>query len=594
MNVTYGCYNINNLCPKYVAQSSSSSSSPGTSSTRQLVESDASSSRGISPSDTYDIPSSGVFVELFEGDFDDDDDHVFPPVPRFTNAVTEEFEDSTREFVEVMGGGWSVEDQDQGQGQDKGREQGQGQEQGQEQGQKQGQEGESTQDLNDPHHQYLPHRSLGGGGGGCGGVHTVKANDEVTDDGATASPSHDDGVLSSKAQSSISEYGALLEALADELVSTLSINPFNIDLSQATPILALCGSLAGCILFGALFLMKWDAGDPPRPYDLIIYPFTLIYSLAHPHPLFTPLLIFPYISTPLFTPLPPYLTPNISKPLIDTPFYISLYIPYSNCHRFVAAERSEALNGKHEKTEMMKAIVDAPYDPSLEDYYQYEALMAQGKNGVLDFFDDDMISASRKIKEKPPTSMPNSGQTQNLFRDITGTLRYSYSGGTLYSECLSTKSKVFVEQTTIDEEPDNRPHRDELDELDMRPRSHVKFKPHHNDNNTSGKSLNMSGKSGKSVMTTASSVYQEIDDTAARALAVHFANAVLPDESLSFANHFDGERHVSLFDSFSWSTMMILLENHYMTHFWFGGPSLAKSRCLRFMVSYLHTNRIHE
>ena len=77
--------------------------------------------------------------------------------------------------------------------------------------------------------------------------------------------------------------------------------------------------------------------------------------------------------------------------------------------------------------------------------------------------------------------------------------------------------------------------------------------------------------------------YQEIDQKSAHELAKHFADAVLPDESLSFAEHFNGDRHVDLFDSFSWRTMMILLENHYMTNFWITKASLSKSRALMYM-----------
>ena len=58
---------------------------------------------------------------------------------------------------------------------------------------------------------------------------------------------------------------------------------------------------------------------------------------------------------------------------------------------------------------------------------------------------------------------------------------------------------------------------------------------------------------------------------------------MLPDESLVFAEHYNGDRHVDLFDSFSWRTMMILLENHYMTNFWINKASLSRSRALMYM-----------
>jgi hypothetical protein len=79
----------------------------------------------------------------------------------------------------------------------------------------------------------------------------------------------------------------------------------------------------------------------------------------------------------------------------------------------------------------------------------------------------------------------------------------------------------------------------------------------------------------------------EIDDVTARNLSGHFANAVLSDEAFSFAKHYKSDRHVDLVDSFSWRAFTILLANHYMTHFWFGGPSISKSR----MIRYLETCR---
>ena len=212
MNVTYGCYDINNLCPSYVAKSSLTAS---TSKARQLLEGDTSS---------RDVTPHGVFVE-FDGDFEDEegDDTALLSVPRFTNAVTEEFEESMREFEEETARG-EFHDHDQ----------------------------EKEEEGLD-HHNHINHRFL----------QQVKTDDgNATDDGGAS----DDGVFASQAQGSISEYGALIAALAEELVSTLSINPFDIDLAQATPILALCGSLAGFILFGSLFLMKWDAGDLPSSF----------------------------------------------------------------------------------------------------------------------------------------------------------------------------------------------------------------------------------------------------------------------------------------------------------------------------------------
>ena len=465
MNVTYGCYDINNLCPSYVTKSSSTA---GASTKRQLLEGDTSS---------HDI-----FVQ-FDEEFENEDEDL-SSVPRFVNAVTEEFEDSMSDFEQEALGEYH----------------------------------DQVEDELD-HYQMHHHRFL----------QQVKTDDgnTTTDDGGGTT---DDGVLSDKAQGSISEYGALLEALAAELASTLSINPFDINLDQATPILGLCGSLAGCILFGSLFLMKWDAGDLPLsldiPYD---YSVVLTYcSITH----------LPLIS-----------------PLTRTIMFV--------------AERSEALKEKHEEAEMIKAII-------LGDKAAiHKAIVTKGGNDVTDGI---------MIKEKPPPAMLNSGHTQSFFGDITRSLRNSYSTGTLYSHGVSAKSKVFVGSPPIVKEGGN-----EDDELEVQPGNRISSKPQNNDKTMSGKSMNgnknTSSKlnvSGKSVMATA--VYQEIDDISARVLASHFADAVLHDEALSFADHFDGEHHVNLYDSFSWRTLMILLENHYMTHFWIGGASLAKSRCLRYMV----------
>jgi hypothetical protein len=79
----------------------------------------------------------------------------------------------------------------------------------------------------------------------------------------------------------------------------------------------------------------------------------------------------------------------------------------------------------------------------------------------------------------------------------------------------------------------------------------------------------------------------EIDYETARNLSGHFSDAVLPDEAFSFAEHYNGDRHVDVVDSFSWRALTVLLANHYMTHFWFGGPSISKSR----MIRYLETCR---
>lgn len=250
----------------------------------------------------------------------------------------------------------------------------------------------------------------------------------------------------------------------------------------------------------------------------------------------------------------------------------------------IAVERVDALKEKHDEQEMIKSIILG------DNAASQKAMVAYGGNNII-------TDGNSMIKEKPPSAMMNTGHTKGFFGDITRSLRNSYSMGTLHS---SSKSRVFVGQQAMIEEESHLVK----DDVDVHPGTQITIKPqNNNDKVLSGKSLNggnSSGKmhtsggdlntSGKSVAAT--SRYHQIDDTAAHALASHFADAVLHDESLSFADHYDGEHHVNLYDSFSWRTMMILLENHYMTHFWIGGPSLSKSRCLRYLVRNIQTSVI--
>ena len=79
------------------------------------------------------------------------------------------------------------------------------------------------------------------------------------DDGNDGSSSDDQ--FSSKASATSSEFGSVLEAIAAELSSVLSLNPFAIDLHKATPVLAGVGGFAGCILFGLIFFSNWDRAE---------------------------------------------------------------------------------------------------------------------------------------------------------------------------------------------------------------------------------------------------------------------------------------------------------------------------------------------
>lgn len=175
-NVTYGCYDMSQLCPTYVAMSKTS---------RRRLEGEG--------------EEGSVVESSFEYDYDD----AFDGIPRHMDNEREEMEEELEEHL------WHPE----------------------------------------WHEQLQLRRSL------------ADATDDginlnATDDGGAT----DDGILSTKAQSSVSEYGALLESLAAEVASTLTSNPFaNFDLAAATPILSFCGALAGVILLGVCLLMKWDA-----------------------------------------------------------------------------------------------------------------------------------------------------------------------------------------------------------------------------------------------------------------------------------------------------------------------------------------------
>jgi hypothetical protein len=55
-----------------------------------------------------------------------------------------------------------------------------------------------------------------------------------------------------------STYGVLLNSLAAELSSTLSSNPFALDLSKAVAILSFMGALIGFIVISFILLLRWD------------------------------------------------------------------------------------------------------------------------------------------------------------------------------------------------------------------------------------------------------------------------------------------------------------------------------------------------
>jgi hypothetical protein len=58
-----------------------------------------------------------------------------------------------------------------------------------------------------------------------------------------------------------SQYGALLEAVGESLVSTLSMNPFNVNIEEAKVVVSLVGSLIVAFLIGSIFFSAWDGFD---------------------------------------------------------------------------------------------------------------------------------------------------------------------------------------------------------------------------------------------------------------------------------------------------------------------------------------------
>jgi REJ domain len=98
------------------------------------------------------------------------------------------------------------------------------------------------------------------------GCRSLKAraghNHAATDDDYVSSaddgPAPDDDEFSSTDAASATEFGSTLAAVGSNLASVLSLNPFAIDIKQATPILAFVSCLTGLLFLGVIFFMKWD------------------------------------------------------------------------------------------------------------------------------------------------------------------------------------------------------------------------------------------------------------------------------------------------------------------------------------------------
>lgn len=63
------------------------------------------------------------------------------------------------------------------------------------------------------------------------------------------------------AKTEVTHYGVLVESLKAELASTLSINPFALDLSKAVVVLSFMGALVGFIIFSLVIFVRMDYSE---------------------------------------------------------------------------------------------------------------------------------------------------------------------------------------------------------------------------------------------------------------------------------------------------------------------------------------------
>lgn len=68
----------------------------------------------------------------------------------------------------------------------------------------------------------------------------------------------DDGGSLSTPDVNIQEISALLKLTSQEIVLVLSLNPLNIDINEAKPVLAMVGTLAFIIIYGLIYFSEWD------------------------------------------------------------------------------------------------------------------------------------------------------------------------------------------------------------------------------------------------------------------------------------------------------------------------------------------------
>ena len=204
-NATFGCHDIRNLCPV-------------SSKSRRLQAyhehgDDQNSLRGLYP-EAFDD----------EGEYEEDEED---------EQWTNEFEDNVDIHTDIH------TDADENEGGNEGESEGES-------------EGSSVRS------QWARIRKLKDAGSDS---NSTTAKDDDYQPSADDGPAAADDQYTSKNQASASEFGSIFSAIAAELASVLSLNPFAIDLSKATVTLSFVGSLAVCIVIGIIYFLRWDKKD---------------------------------------------------------------------------------------------------------------------------------------------------------------------------------------------------------------------------------------------------------------------------------------------------------------------------------------------
>jgi hypothetical protein len=108
---------------------------------------------------------------------------------------------------------------------------------------------------------------VGGGGGSAGGGGGQKTDDLIaknfnnrTDDGGGDDEPADDE-FSNKYQTNIAQFSAIAVAIKGELETVLSLDFSKVDLAKAAPVIIFVSFLAGLIVVGTVFFLRWDKFD---------------------------------------------------------------------------------------------------------------------------------------------------------------------------------------------------------------------------------------------------------------------------------------------------------------------------------------------